>query len=46
MGVREDDGGVAAGVEEVRRRRRRVVFGPLNAFDLCTDPLLNALPPD
>lgn len=45
MGVREVMGGVAAGVEEVRRKRR-VVFGPLNAFDLCTDPLLNALPPD
>lgn len=36
-------GGGAAGVEEVRRMGR-VVFGPLNAFDLCTDPLLNTLP--
>lgn len=32
-------GGDAAGEEEVRRKGR-VVFGPLNAFDLCTDPPL------
>lgn len=34
-------GGGAAG-EEMVRKMGKVVFGPLNAFDLCTEPLLNA----
>lgn len=37
-------GGSAAGGEKTVRKMGKEVFGPLNAFDLCTEPSLKAFP--